>query len=129
MHKLFRSFWPAVIVTLVATVAFVIPGKELPTKDWFHDIYLDKWVHVGLFAALVIVWCLPFVYRSVDPIKTKTLSWRIALIFLVYGIVIEIIQGNFIPNRTFGVDDILADAIGCLIGFWFVRYVVKKRKH
>lgn len=34
---------------------------------------------------------------------------------LVYGIVMEFVQKNYIPNRSYDVWDIVADGIGCII--------------
>jgi VanZ family protein len=39
------------------------------------------------------------------------------LAFLVYGIAIEFIQRNFVPHRSFDFFDIVADAVGCVVGF------------
>ena len=44
-----------------------------------------------------------------------------AILWLVYGIAMEFVQQNFIPNRSFDVGDIIADGVGCVIGFLFSR--------
>jgi len=36
---------------------------------------------------------------------------------IVYGIAMEIVQKYFIPFRSFDVGDIIADAIGCFVGY------------
>jgi VanZ family protein len=45
----------------------------------------------------------------------------IPFIFFGYSIMVEFIQLLFIPGRSFDLMDILADALGCLIGFLFVK--------
>ena len=114
-----KSFWPGIIGLILATVLFCLPGKEFPEEDWFSKIYLDKWIHVGLFVVLVILWCLPLIHRIDNATRLRHWFRWIALGFIGYGIVIEFIQGNFIANRTFGIDDMAADAIGCGIGLLF----------
>ena len=123
-----KSFWLAAIALVGATILFCLPGEEFPEEDWFSKVYLDKWIHVGLFAGLVGSWSLPFIHRIVDHTDVKRVFVRIAGAFILYGIVIEFIQGNFIPHRSFGVDDMLADAIGCGVGFWFANWQLKKQK-
>jgi hypothetical protein len=110
-----KSFWPAIIALGGATILFCLPGDEFPEKSWFEKIFLDKWVHVGLFAVLVLLWSLPTLHRrSISARLHRVLIW-IALAFFFYGVIIEFVQGNFIPHRTFGVDDMVADAIGCAL--------------
>lgn len=45
---------------------------------------------------------------------------------LVYGIAMEFIQQYFVVNRSFDTGDIVADAIGCLIGYGFSWKYIKK---
>ena len=123
-----RSFWPGILAFSVATIAFFIPGPELPKQEWVIDISIDKLVHVGLFAVLVVSWCLPLMVRIQPAVKQQSVLLWITLGFLLYGILIEFIQGNFIEGRTFGVDDMLADGLGCLFGFLFVKRQLKKAK-
>jgi VanZ family protein len=123
-----KSFWPAILAFVIATVLFCLPGEEFPKEDWFDKILLDKWIHVGLFAGLVTFWCLPFIPRFQDEAKIRRAFNKITLAFIAYGILIEFIQGNFIPFRTFGVDDMIADAVGCGVGLLFAKHQLKKQK-
>lgn len=123
-----RSFWPAILAFILATTLFCLPGEQFPEEDWFAEIYLDKWIHVGLFAGLVASWCLPFIDRVANYGKARSLFIKITLSFILYGVIIEFIQGSFIPFRTFGVDDMIADALGCGIGLLFSNYQLKIQK-
>ena len=56
----------------------------------------------------------------------KSIFIRIALIWLVYGIAMEFVQKYFIPNRSFDVGDIIADAAGCALGLVYsIRRYIK----
>lgn len=121
-----KSFVPAVLAFIGATVLFCMPGDEFPEEDWFGKIFLDKWVHVGLFTVLVSLSSLPWIFRPMERSTLHRLFIGIALAFVAYGIAIEFIQGRFIPHRTFGVDDMVADSVGCLIGWWFSNAQLKK---
>ncbi len=126
MKIVLRSFLPGILAFIVATVLFCLPGKEFPTEDWFEKIFLDKWIHVGLFASLVALWCLPFIPNNKGTPNTRNIFIRIALLFVSYGVAIEFIQGRFIPFRSFDIGDMVADALGCGVGFLFSEWQLKK---
>ncbi len=123
-----RTFWLAIVALVGATILFCLPGEEFPQEDWFAMIFLDKWVHIGLFAGLTALWSLPFIHRIQDIPKLKSRFVLIAVVFVIYGVIIEFIQGNFIIHRTFGLDDMVANTIGCGVGFIFSNWQLKKQK-
>jgi VanZ family protein len=115
-----ESWWPAIVWLILSTIAFCLPGKALPDKNWFAIIQLDKWIHIGLFLVMVVLWCLPFLARR-SPKQFGNLFIIISVSWLAYGILMEFIQHHFISNRSFDIGDILADAVGCLIGLLLVK--------
>ena len=121
-----KSFWPAIGWLLFATILFCLPGKALPERTWFTVIFLDKWIHVILFAVLVIFLSLPFFFYSMQRKKRFFIFVSIAMNCFLYGILMEIVQNYFIPNRSFDLKDIASDGIGCLAGWYFIRYYYKK---
>ena len=127
-----RSFWPAIGMFILATTLLCIPGNKLPDEDWLGEINADKLVHVGLFAALVALWGLPVVARvqpDVNARSTKTALFWVVTVAIVYGIGIEIIQGAYIPLRSYSLADMVADSIGSIIGGFFVNHQVRSRVH
>jgi hypothetical protein len=123
-----KSFWPGVVGLVIATTLFLLPGKQFPQEDWFSKIYLDKWIHLGLFTLLVSLWCLPLIHRMSDTHRVRTTFAWIAFGFVVYGVTIELVQGRFIEFRSFGIDDIVADTLGCAVGFLFSLQQQKYQK-
>lgn len=123
-----KSFWPAIGALIGATILFCLPGEDFPEADWFSEISGDKLIHIGLFGGLVTLWSLPFIHKIAVPRKVTTVFIWIALGFVVYGIGIEFIQGAFIANRTFGIDDMVADAIGSAGGFVFAKWQLRKQR-
>ncbi len=127
-----KSFWPAIGMFIVATVLFCIPGDELPDEDWLGDINADKLVHVGLFAALVVLWGLPFVaraHRDDNPGSLKAVLFWVVIVAVIYGIGIELIQGAFVPFRSYSVADMAADCIGSVVGGLLVNRQIRGRVH
>lgn len=116
-----KSFRPAIIWFILSSIAFCLPGKTLPDNAWFAIIQLDKWIHFGLFSVMIILWCSPLPHQPKFQQHLITLMIVISISFFCYGVAMEFVQHYFIPNRSFDVGDIAADAVGCLIGFFFVK--------
>jgi len=129
MKIVLKSFLPGCIAFVLATILFCLPGNEFPQQDWLARIHFDKWVHVCLFILLVALWSLPFIPRRNGNSITRNIFIAVTLVFVLYGVAIEFIQAAFIPFRSFGIDDMLADAIGCGIGYLFSKWQLTKFNH
>jgi VanZ family protein len=117
----------AILWLTVITILLIIPGSAFPSENWMSRISLDKWVHIFLFALLVILWTKGLWKNYIFRVSYRKLIIYIGLIAIVYGIVMEIIQHYFIPNRSFELNDIFADAAGALVGcLYLLRSVIKK---
>ena len=112
----------SIIYTLGITVLMVIP---VPEQQQIDVPNLDKWVHTLVYVLFSSLWL--WAYQAQIQ-KKSVLFWIITTSVLVYGIVIEIVQGNFIPSRSFDLLDIAANSLGILIGGWFFRRFKKYRK-
>lgn len=121
--KLFRSKIVAIGWFLVMNILFFLPGSALPQSHWFDEIHLDKLVHIGLFAVLVFLWCSAFNLGLTKKI------WVVIMIVVIYGFLVEIIQKNWVPNRSFDLYDVAADTVGGVFGLLiWLRTVYKKNK-
>jgi len=118
----------AVAISWFLLVSFLLclPGTEFPKITWLTRIWIDKWIHIFIFFVLVIAWCSAF-REKVQLRKSKKVFLQIAVLCLLYGIAMEMVQQFFIPFRGFEFGDIVADGLGCLGGFVFSkRRFVKK---
>jgi len=107
----------AVIWLLIITTLLCIPGTELPKITWEDKIWLDKWVHVFLFMILVILWNKGYSGKKRIQATTRKIYLQIMILGFLYGILMEIVQEYSIINRSFDLMDILADGVGCFIGY------------
>ena len=75
----------------------------------------DKPIHLALHFVLVLLWQLYWFYRN-----NKVFSWKNGVIVLsgslLYGIIIEMLQGYMTASRTPDIFDVLANFCGALIG-------------
>ena len=104
------------------SILFFLPGSAFPKEDWFSKIYFDKWVHIGIFTVLVSLWSWVFELRY---------NKYVIVLFaaaVLYGYLVEVIQDQYISNRSFDWGDLLADSAGTILGLagWF--WMSKKNK-
>jgi len=109
----------AVIWLLLVTSLLCIPGTRLPKITWEDKVWLDKWVHIFLFMILVILWSKAYSHKKNTNSGGRKIFFEIMIVGCFYGIAMEIVQKYFIPFRSFDVGDIIADAIGSVVGYLF----------
>lgn len=126
LHPPLKYFIPAIVWFFTTLYLFTIPGKQLPSAEWFNIVYADKWVHMGLFGVLQLVCCWPYTKSNLTPIQQRNTFVVVALLAVFYGIAIEFAQKYYIPNRSFDGFDIVADSFGaCTACVLYIRQVVK----
>lgn len=119
LKKVKPSFIPAIIWLSISTFLLTIPGSVLPQENWLGKIWFDKWVHIGMFAILVWLFCWAIHKKYIKNLKLTNTFIVIGLLCLGYGIGMELVQKYFVVNRSFDTGDIVADAVGCTIGFLY----------
>ena len=127
MKKLRPSFVPGILWLLLVTFLLTLPGSAIPQEDWLGKIWFDKWVHVGLFAIMVTLWCWGLLRMYSPASQLRKAFFICGLLWLGYGIGMEFVQKYFVSNRSFDIGDIIADGIGCAAGWFFSsrRYIKK----
>ena len=117
IKKLLGNLIAPIIWTVFMQVLFCLPGDSLPDESSFHIPNLDKYVHVFLFSTFVFLWCYYF-YRRGKSLKTLKVAFFIVWLIAAFnGIIIEFIQLNFIPGRSFDKGDIIADMAGAGLAY------------
>ena len=111
----------AIAYTLLVTAALLTPITGAPKIE---IPFADKIVHLIINAGLFVVWA-NYVFSG----KTKTTkTYTLPLLFvctLLYGILIEVIQGSFIPTRGADFFDVVANVCGLILGFFAVKLTKK----
>jgi len=120
------TFSPAILWIIISTVLLTLPGSSIPKEDWLGKLWIDKWVHIGMFSIMVFLWCQAFFKKNSKTENLKTIFYGLTLICFAYGVGMEFVQKYFISNRSFEIGDIIADAAGCIVGLIFSRNRYKK---
>ena len=101
-------FWSSCLITIVLTL---MPSNELPSsiKIW------DKAEHAIVF----------FIMMFSGGIAYSRYKYLLAIALVAYGASIEVMQEYFTTSRNGDKFDIVADAVGVLIGFILFLIVYK----
>ncbi|MFD2571646.1 VanZ family protein [Spirosoma soli] len=91
----------AITWTIIMLIGCTIPGPDVPPVMTLND----KFMHIGIFVPFAALWI----------IAGRRPMWVI-IAGLLYGILIEVIQGVLPIHRSADVKDAIADFIGTLLG-------------
>ncbi|ROS07595.1 VanZ like protein [Chryseobacterium nakagawai] len=112
--KIFSKILP--IYWAFLTYMLLKPGEE-NHEYWFMFNGIDKVLHLSIFAAL------GFLFMAAFP-KIK-FSYFFQII-LMYAFLTEILQEEMGLGRSMETLDIVADTIGCLIGYYTYKLFIKR---
>jgi VanZ family protein len=121
LYKIFSNRIPALIWTIIIFILLALPGNLLPNENHFNIPNLDKYVHITLFGSFVFLWSFYYLVKQEKNNNSYRQSVVILIVACLYGIAMEYVQKYFIPNRYFDIYDIVADIVGAVTGFLFVR--------
>lgn len=103
--------------------------------DWLQSVGIDltgselepdKWAHVLLFLIMVLSWCWGWSKMSFSPISKVLLFHATAVVWLLYGVVMEFVQESLQNGRSYDIRDILADGTGCGLGLMLGLLLFRK---
>src|SRR5690554_4312449 len=104
--------WLAILYSIAITVLFLMPTNQLPSVGLAG---IDKIIHILIFLFLTILWQLVVFKRRGDRLTTKS-SFLLLGVVIMFGILIEVLQGEVTVSRTANFYDVLADLVGAGIG-------------
>jgi len=114
ISKIFSKILP--IYWAFLTYMLLKPGEE-NHEYWFMFNGFDKLLHLSIFGML------GFTFMATFP--RIRFSYFIQII-LIYAFLTEILQEEMGLGRSMETLDILADTIGCLIGYSIYKALVKR---
>lgn len=114
ISKIFSKILP--IYWAFLTYMLLKPGEE-NHEYWFMFNGIDKLLHLSIFAALGF--CLIAAFPKIK-------FYYFIQIILIYAFLTEILQEEMGLGRSMETLDIVADTIGCLIGYYIYKLIVKR---
>ena len=120
------QFIPALIWWAITFWLLTLPGSKVPAYPWMENLAVDKWAHVFIFTIFCIAFYWPFTNTTISQRTRKHWFLAIALMGCGYGIAMEFVQKYYVINRAFEWGDMLADTIGCAVGWcWGRKYALQ----
>ncbi|NAS32107.1 hypothetical protein GTQ40_14060 [Flavobacteriaceae bacterium R38] len=110
--------------TLLLTVLSLFSISDLP-KIKFNAS--DKLIHTLFYLVLAVVWLFYFDQKKESALKNKFII-AIGVFLFIYGIVIEVLQDVLPYRRTADIKDMIANAVGILIGIFVFKIILRKLK-
>ncbi|MDL5513882.1 VanZ family protein [Arenibacter sp. M-2] len=108
------------VVFITSLSLFSFEDDSLPSINIPH---LDKLVHFSFYFVFTVLGCLSF--REIDRKNTPPKKVILKIIFyaVVYGIIIEMLQGVATVDREPDLLDVLANSLGALFGSFAVKFI------
>lgn len=108
----------AICYTIVIAVLSLVNIKSLPKLGSSFD---DKIFHALAYAMLFLLW-----YFTLNRLRIANLIFITALFSIIYGIILEVLQGQLTIVRSLDILDVLANCIGVTIALLFI--IIRNRR-
>ncbi|TNE50964.1 MAG: VanZ family protein [Bacteroidetes bacterium] len=120
---LLKAFAPAFCWLLI--IVYLSTQGTIPTPQ-FNLFQMDKFAHAAAYGLLsvLILWGLVRTHRDRRfPVLAGILTFLFASGF---GALMEVVQYKYFPGRFFEYDDMLANAIGAVLGWLIFAWALEK---
>jgi len=110
MFSFVKKNVPGIFWSFLTFFVSTLPGKDLPIIDILN---FDKIAHLGFYAVFyfMTLWGLSRNYSfSKKKVQIICISYTV-----LFGVLMEFIQGNYIPQRFFDPYDALANTLGVIL--------------
>jgi len=124
MQPFFKAYW---LTILWALFIFVMCTAKLGSVEQSPIFFpgFDKLVHCGFFFVLVVLWACALIIRQNGLFISYKQFIPLAIIAVVYGGVIELLQKYVFTWRDGAWDDLFADGVGAAMGIFSIFTIFK----
>lgn len=122
-----KYIYPAVLWAGFIIVSSGLPGNYIPGfVDFWDWLGWDKIFHLFVFAVLTFLVMRAFYMQYSFPWLRSNYIVTSLGFGIVFGFLMEVLQRFIFVGRSGNVYDLLADAVGCLLG-WLIFYLALKK--
>lgn len=111
----------AIILTITISIGSLISIENVVKVSLVPSF--DKFIHASAYFLLTLSWLLAF---NKNLKQSKSNIFAIILV-VVYGIVIEVLQGILTNNRQPELFDLLANLVGIISAYLFLTIIFQKK--
>jgi VanZ family protein len=118
-----RIYWKVIAWAFLMLLIFLAPASDLPEGPELP--YLDKLVHVGMFAIFTILLYLASMKHKGIRVISFPLILNLLIYTMVFGAAIELAQFFMDLGREGDIYDLVSDLAGYFLGFISI-FIYKK---
>ena len=122
------------VIAIVYTIALTLGSLMRPVHIVEHPISnIDKLLHAGAYFGLTVLWILwVFFKRSSKTDISPKILWKIVsgivVVNVLYGVLMEVLQGTVTSYRTPDIWDIVANTTGSVLALMACLLYINKSK-
>lgn len=123
--------WPRFmlsVVVLIAILCLTLDGDAMGVDVGLFE-GSDKVAHAIMFAGLSVVLCLDLQRADWSHCISWTRSVLVFAVASIIGVAVEFMQLYMPTGRSFEVEDMIADAVGALVGTLVFRLILRHVDH
>lgn len=129
----FKYTWWSLLWALIIFILCAIPGRDIPHVSFLELISFDKFVHAGVFFVLIVLTIRGFLLQNSFTRLQRSAKISAFVICIIYGGLLEIMQGTLFEGRSASWFDIIANSFGAAMGlllykhieYYFLRYFIR----
>jgi hypothetical protein len=122
-HTKWSMLWALVILILCG-----MPGRDIPHISFLELLSFDKFVHAGIFFVLTLLTIRGYSMQTRYVSLQQNAKMAAAVICIIYGGSLEIMQGTVFEERSADVYDFIANSFGCLMACLFYLKLVAAKQ-
>lgn len=118
--RLKGALFIAISWTALIASSCLMPASAFKAFTFDSIFQLDKILHLTLYYVFIVLWSL------VSKLITVRQKCVLLIAGIAYGVLIEVLQATMSLGRSYELDDIIANTIGCLLGVLSISYIKRK---
>lgn len=119
--KLSRAYIPAIGWTLLIASSSLLPASTFKKFTFNSFFEIDKLIHFILYFVFVLLWSL-----IAEKAMSSLQKFWLAVVSIAFGVAIELLQSAMALGRSYEINDIMANSVGCFIGILMIPFVRRK---
>ena len=112
----FRHTRWALLWALLIAILCGMPGRDIPHFSFLEMLSFDKWVHAGIFFVLFVLSTSGFGKQNTFGLLNRYPKIIALVLCVVYGGVLELLQGAVFEERSADIYDFIANSFGAVMG-------------
>ncbi|HAV26135.1 MAG TPA: hypothetical protein DCX01_08155 [Bacteroidetes bacterium] len=114
------ALFVAIAWTALIASSCLMPASAFKAFTFDSIFQLDKILHLTLYYVFIVLWSL------VSKVITVRQKYVLLIVGIAYGVLIEVLQASMPLGRSYELDDIIANTIGCVLGVLSISYIKRK---